>query len=70
MASTDTPSMVAFLRDKLASLEHTKAAKAIAAADFEIVILRERVHELELQLAFSQQEAARLEAELIERKTP
>ena len=56
--------MVAFLRAKLTELQQTKAAEALAAAEFETSILRERVHELELQLAFSQQEAARLEAEL------
>ena len=62
--SEDSPSMVAYLRDRISKLEGAKAAEALAAAEFETSILRERVHELELQLAFSQQEAARLEAEL------
>jgi len=65
-----TPNMVAYLRDKVASLEGTKVAEALASSEFEVATLRERVHELELQLAFSQQEAARLEAELISRRTP
>lgn len=60
--------MIAHLRKKVASLEGTKVAEALAASEFEVSTLRERVHELELQLAFSQQEAARLEAELTARK--